>query len=76
MQSLHWYKALHAVDPNWLNNFVSADLHCGHIGGVSEITPDIFGGAIPYLFSFIFPASVIQSVVHAGESMEVIFILV
>ena len=33
LQSLHWYNALQAVLPNWLNSLVLADWHCGQITG-------------------------------------------
>ena len=64
---------MQAVLPNWLINFVLVLLHCGHsITGLAVSSALECGGAIPYSFNFRLPSSLIQSVVQAGESTEVI----
>ena len=71
-QLLHLYEALHAVEPNSLTTDVSVESQRGHaIARVpcssSRLLPPSAGGAIPYSRSFILPASLIQSVVQAGD---------
>src|SRR6476661_2950994 len=65
--------ALQAVEPKKL--FISVFL-LPHLGQATTLASllnrllsgeDFSGGAIPYSFSFFLPASLIQSVVHAGD---------
>ena len=67
---------MHTVEQNRLSSFVSADLFYGQMGGIS-LSPDaILSGAISYLINFRFPLSSVQSVVHTGDNIEVIFMSV
>jgi hypothetical protein len=77
MQSLHWYCALQAVEPNWLIIRVFFDLHRGQgtlVGSANKtlLSTSSWGGAIPYSSKFLRPFSEIQSVVHAGEIIVLI----
>jgi len=68
------------VLPNSLMHLVFDELHCGHgiaaDSGRWKRPGSPTGGAIPYSFNFLFPSSLIQSVVQAGAKTVVIFILV
>ena len=83
MQSRHRYRALQAVEPKWEVSVVLAEPHCGQCttSALAEraancttlALPDgalaqACGGAMPYARSLLRPSSLIQSVVHAGDS--------
>src|SRR5512139_650397 len=71
-QALHTHNDLQAVDPNRLNSRVSGDPHSGQridrVSGTGAPGSRAVGGATPYSSSLRRPSSLIQSVVHAGES--------
>src|SRR5690606_22347604 len=70
--SRHAYSALHEVEPNRDTSWVRSDPQRGHLTarvtpiGPAAAVPD--GGAMPNSVSLRRPTSLIQSVVHGGES--------
>src|SRR5690606_13835065 len=73
-QLVHRYRALQGVEPNSLTRVVSRDPQRGQAMLSSDrssrlgLETDCAGGAMPYSRSLRRPSSVIQSLVHGGDS--------
>ena len=69
---MHTQSDLQAVEPKWLDSRVSWLPHCGQRGAMAIDTGAAEscrpGGAMPYSWSLTRASSLIQSVVHGGDS--------